>query len=123
MAQEWEGELLKVPIKKILFYSGMVLLGLVVVFLVCRVLLNLDALGITVRGIFGSLRAIVLGCVMAYLLYPLTRFSEQFLLYHKAVSYTHLDVYKRQVHPLGWYTSPASHLWDVQSGHSEWPGT
>ena len=74
MAQEWEGELLKVPIKKILFYSGMVLLGLVVVFLVCRVLLNLDALGNTVRGIFGSLRAIVLGCVMAYLLYPLTRF-------------------------------------------------
>ena len=61
----------------------MVLLGLVVVFLVCRVLLNLDALGNTVRGIFGSLRAIVLGCVMAYLLYPLTRFSEQFLLYHK----------------------------------------
>ena len=60
MAQEWEGELLKVPIKKILFYSGMVLLGLVVVFLVCRVLLNLDALGNTVRGIFGSLRAIVL---------------------------------------------------------------
>lgn len=83
LAQEWEGELLKVPIKKILFYSGMVLLGLVVVFLVCRVLLNLDALGNTVRGIFGSLRAIVLGCVMAYLLYPLTRFSEQFLLYHK----------------------------------------
>lgn len=74
---------MKVPIKKILFYSGMVLLGLVVVFLVCRVLLNLDALGNTVRGIFGSLRAIVLGCVMAYLLYPLTRFSEQFLLYHK----------------------------------------
>ena len=83
MAKEWEGEKLKVPIKKILFYSGMVLLGLVVVFLVCRVLLNLDALGNTVRGIFGSLRAIVLGCVMAYLLYPLTRFSEQFLLYHK----------------------------------------
>ena len=51
---------MKVPIKKILFYSGMVLLGLVVVFLVCRVLLNLDALGNTVRGIFGSLRAIVL---------------------------------------------------------------
>ena len=37
--------------QKILFYSGMVLLGLVVVFLVCRVLLNLDALGNTVRGI------------------------------------------------------------------------
>lgn len=54
MAQEWEGELLKVPIKKILFYSGMVLLGLVVVFLVCRVLLNLDALGNTVRGFWFS---------------------------------------------------------------------
>ena len=56
---------MKVPIKKILFYSGMVLLGLVVVFLVCRVLLNLDAFGTTGRGIFSSLRAIVLGCVIA----------------------------------------------------------
>ena len=52
---------MKVPIKKILFYSGMVLLGLVVVFLFCRVLLILDALGNKVLGIFGSMRAIVLG--------------------------------------------------------------
>ena len=58
---------MKVPIKKILFYSGMVLLGLVVVFLVCRVLLNLDALGNTVRGIFGSLRAIVLGLSLIHI--------------------------------------------------------
>lgn len=74
---------MKVPIKKILFYSGMVLLGLVVVFPGLPRPAQSGRIGNTVRGIFGSLRAIVLGCVMAYLLYPLTRFSEQFLLYHK----------------------------------------
>lgn len=73
---------MKIPIKKILLYSGLILLGLVVVFLVCRIMLNLDGLGEAISGILGSLRAIVLGCVMAYLLYPLTRFSEQLLLYY-----------------------------------------
>lgn len=73
---------MKFPMKKILLYSGLMLLGLVVVFLVIRFMMNLDAFGQSVSGIVGSLRAILLGCVMAYLLYPLTRFSEQFLLYH-----------------------------------------
>ena len=73
---------LRFPIKKILLYSCLALLGIVVVFLVCRALLDLENIGDSIRGIFESLRAILLGCVMAYLLYPLTRFSEQFLLYH-----------------------------------------
>ena len=73
---------MKIPIKKILLYGGLVLLGLVVVFLVCRLMLHLDGLGTAISGILGSLRAIVLGCVMAYLLYPLTRFTEQLLLYY-----------------------------------------
>lgn len=74
---------MKIPIKKILLYSGLVLLGLVVVFLVCRTLLHLDDVGAAISGIAGSLRAIILGCVMAYLLYPLTRFTEQLLLYYR----------------------------------------
>ena len=71
---------MKIPIKKILLYSGLVLLGLIVVFLVCRTLLHLGDVGAAISGIAGSLRAIILGCVMAYLLYPLTRFTEQLLL-------------------------------------------
>lgn len=73
---------LRFPIKKILLYSCLALLGIVVVFLVCRALLDMENIGDSIRGIFDSLRAILLGCVMAYLLYPLARFSEQFLLYH-----------------------------------------
>lgn len=73
---------MKIPIKKILLYSGLILAALVIVFLVCRALINLDDFGAAIGGVIGSLRAILLGCVMAYLLYPLTRFSEQFLLYH-----------------------------------------
>lgn len=74
---------MKLPIKKLLLYGGLVLLALAVVFLVIQALLNLSGLVAGLQGIIDSLRAIVLGCVMAYLLYPLTRFAEQFLLYHK----------------------------------------
>lgn len=74
---------MKLPIKKLLLYGGLVLLALAVVFLVIQALLNLSGLVAGLKGILDSLRAIVLGCVMAYLLYPLTRFAEQFLLYHK----------------------------------------
>ena len=74
---------MKLPIKKLLLYGGLVLLALAVVFLVIQALLNLSGLAAGLKGILDSLRAIVLGCVMAYLLYPLTRFAEQFLLYHK----------------------------------------
>ena len=73
---------MKIPLKKILLYSALVLLGLVIVFLVCRLMLNLSAAGHALSGVVGALRSIVLGCVMAYLLYPLTRFAEQFLLFH-----------------------------------------
>ena len=73
---------MKIPLKKILLYSALVLLGLVIVFLVCRLMLNLCAVGHALSGVVGALRSIVLGCVMAYLLYPLTRFAEQFLLFH-----------------------------------------
>ena len=73
---------LKLPIKKILLYGGLVLLGIVVIFLVCKIMLNLGSLATGLRGVLSSLRAILLGAVMAYLLYPLTRFAEQYLLYH-----------------------------------------
>ena len=73
---------MKIPLKKILLYSALVLLGLVIVFLVCRLMLNLSAVGHALSSVVGALRSIVLGCVMAYLLYPLTRFAEQFLLFH-----------------------------------------
>ena len=36
---------MKIPLKKILLYSALVLLGLVIVFLVCRLMLNLSAVG------------------------------------------------------------------------------
>lgn len=73
---------MKQQTKKIFFFFGMGLLGLIVVFLVVRVLLNLGSIAATLGNILGALRPILLGCVLAYLLYPLTRFSEQFLLYH-----------------------------------------
>jgi len=73
---------MKQQTKKIFFFFGMGLLGLIVVFLVVRVLLNLGGIAATLGNILGALRPILLGCVLAYLLYPLTRFSEQFLLYH-----------------------------------------
>lgn len=73
---------MKIPVKKILCYGALVLLGLVIVFLVCRFMLNLGAVGQALSGVVGALKSIVLGCVMAYLLYPLTRFAEQFLLFH-----------------------------------------
>lgn len=73
---------MKQQTKKIFFYFGMGLLALVVIFLVVRVLLNLGGIAAALGNILGALRPILLGCVLAYLLYPLTRFSEQFLLYH-----------------------------------------
>lgn len=73
---------MKLPIKKILLYGCAALLGIVVVFLVCRAMLNLGSIGRSLGEILVALRAIVFGCVMAYLLYPLARFAEQFLLYH-----------------------------------------
>ena len=73
---------MKPPIKKILYYGSIILAGLVIVFLVCKAMLNLDGIGDAIRGMLGSLRPILFGCVMAYLLYPLSRFTEQFLLYH-----------------------------------------
>ena len=74
---------MKVPIKKILFYSGMVLLGLVVVFLVCRVLLNLGRIGQYCPRHFWFSAGHCPGLrdgLPSLSSYP---FSEQFLLYHK----------------------------------------
>jgi len=69
--------------KRLLYYGGVILLGVVVVFLVIQAMLHIGAIGKALGGVVESLRAILVGCVMAYLLYPLARFSEQFLLYHK----------------------------------------
>ena len=75
------GRALKLSIKKILLYSGVILLAIITIGLVCKILLNLDVVFASFSGILGALRSIVLGCVMAYLLYPLARFAEHFLLY------------------------------------------
>ena len=52
---------MKLPIKKLLLYGGLVLLALAVVFLVIQALLNLSGLAAGLKGILDSLRAIVLG--------------------------------------------------------------
>ena len=77
------GPFLKLPIKKLIQYICVILAGFVILFLLAQVMLNLSAVLTGVRGIAGALRAIVLGCVMAYLLYPVARFAEHFLLYHR----------------------------------------
>ena len=69
--------------KRILVYFGWVLLGIVVVFLVIQAMLHIGDIADEIRGVVTSLRAILIGCVMAYLFYPVAKISEQFLLYHK----------------------------------------
>ncbi|MBR5534725.1 MAG: AI-2E family transporter [Ruminiclostridium sp.] len=73
---------MKLPLKKLIQYIGVILIGIVLIFLVAQVMLNLDTVMEAASGIAGALRAIVLGCVMAYLLYPVARFAEHLLLYH-----------------------------------------
>ena len=72
---------LKFPIKRILSYACFVLLGIAVAFLLIRFILHPTGAAEVLQGIAGSLKPIVVGCVMAYLLFPLTRFAEQFLLF------------------------------------------
>ena len=74
---------MKLPIKKIIQYGCLGLLGLVVVFLVIQLLLHFGDVLSALGSVLSSMRSIVVGCVMAYLLYPLARLSEQFLLSHK----------------------------------------
>ena len=69
--------------KRILTWAGLVLLGIVAVFIVIQALLHFGDITAALRGVVAALRAIIVGCVLAYLLYPLARFAEQFLLYHK----------------------------------------
>ena len=73
---------MKLPIKKLIQYVGVILIGFVILFLLAQVMMNLSSVLEGISGIAGALRAIVLGCVMAYLLYPVARFAEHFLLYH-----------------------------------------
>lgn len=74
---------MKIPIKKIITYGCLALLGITVVFLLVRFILHPSGVGMALSGVFGALKPILVGCVMAYLLFPLTRFAEQFLLFHK----------------------------------------
>lgn len=74
---------MKLPLKKLLQYIGIILAGFVILFLAAQVMLNLGVVLDAVSSIAGALRAIVLGCVMAYLLYPVAKFSEHFLLYQQ----------------------------------------
>lgn len=80
--------LIKLPLKKIITYSCLILIGLIIVFLVCLALLHLDSVGSAIAGVLAALRAIFLGFAMAYLLYPLARFSENFFLRHKVSAKT-----------------------------------
>ena len=70
------------PLKKLLFYIGLALIGFVILFFAAQVMLNFGSVLSAIGGMAVALRAIVLGCVMAYLLYPVARFAEHFLLYH-----------------------------------------
>ncbi len=74
---------MKPPIKKIISYGFLVLAGIVVVFLVLQGLLHFNSITAAFGNVLTALRAILMGCVMAYLLYPVARFSEQFFLFHK----------------------------------------
>lgn len=74
---------MKLPMKKLLQYIGIILAGFVILFLAAQVMLNLGVVLDAVSSIAGALRAIVLGCVMAYLLYPVAKFAEHFLLYQQ----------------------------------------
>ena len=69
--------------KRILTWAGLILLGIVAVFIVIQALLHFGDITAALGGVVAALRAIIVGCVLAYLLYPLARFAEQFLLYHK----------------------------------------
>ena len=68
--------------KRILVWGGYILLGIVAVFIVIQALLHFGDILSAFHGVLTSLRAIIVGCVMAYLFYPLARLAEQFLLYH-----------------------------------------
>lgn len=74
---------MKLPIKKLIQYILVILIGFVILFFAAQVMLNIGTVLDSLSGIAGALRAIVLGCVMAYLLYPVARFAEHFLLYHQ----------------------------------------
>ena len=74
---------MRFSIKKILTAIGVILLAIISIGLVCLLLMNLEVVISGFRDALAALRSIVLGFVMAYLLYPLTRFTEHFLLYHK----------------------------------------
>ena len=73
---------MKLPVKRIISYGLLGLLGITVIFLLIRLILNPTGVTSALSGIIGSLKPILFGCVMAYLLFPLTRFAEQFLLFH-----------------------------------------
>jgi len=75
---------LKPKTKKILSYAILILLGVIVIFLVIQALLHMGGFGTWLSGMVQALRAILIGCVMAYLLYPLARISEDFLIFHHA---------------------------------------
>ena len=74
---------MKISLRKILIYGCIIILAILAIGLVCLFLINLEQVAAAIGRVAGALRAIVLGCVMAYLFYPLTRFTEHFLLYHK----------------------------------------
>ena len=75
------GKTLKLPVKRIISYTCFALLAIAIIFLLIRLILNPSGLTTALAGMLGSLKPIVVGCVMAYLLFPLTRFAEQFLLF------------------------------------------
>ena len=73
---------MKISVKKLLLYGGILLLIILSVGLVFKTLMSLDAVIKAFSGIMAALRSIVLGCIMAFLLYPVARFTEHFLIFH-----------------------------------------
>ncbi len=68
--------------KRILYYGGIILVGIIVVFLVIQALLHIGDIGTALGEVVSALRAVLIGCIMAYLFYPLAKIFEQFLLFH-----------------------------------------
>lgn len=73
---------MRLPTKRLITIGCLILLAVVVIFLAIQAMLHIGVIASAIAGVFNALRSILIGGVMAYLLYPLARLSEQFLLYH-----------------------------------------
>lgn len=74
---------MKLPAAKtIVRYFLLGLLGLVIVFLVCRTMIRLDDVAKSFASLIQALQAVLIGLVMTYLLYPIAHFTEHLFTSH-----------------------------------------